>query len=293
MITHKVPSKSKKFGIAFLAFLSCTYGSDIPKQETFMPINETPRNTSKDENKKGHIKTSVQYNLPPVRKEVDLKEKESFYDLLNKRMSYNIKNNFTIMNLNDYALDSEKNRMLIEDSMADRVKNSMKRGAIQAFRQHTLELITIDDYIINRLDFFGSKMIDAFKGGEEKNTLVSPFNKEEGIPGLEKYEVSRLPRRWDWGIRPFRTNPYAFITGKIGDSRTHLRASMEDVEILWQKPLTDKYSISIGYKENLYDKEKGTGFFGISGYLKEGYISLGAIVNGNNLGFSIGYSKIF
>ncbi|MEK6892908.1 MAG: hypothetical protein AABX07_01765, partial [Nanoarchaeota archaeon] len=199
------------------------------------------------------------------------------------------KDRFNFVNFNTYLLESEANRELVFETYARYAKGGVKNSARQAARQFLLETFPVDYW----RGEIGLKFSDAFSGREERNTLVDPFNKlQEGIPGFERFEPSRLPSNWKWGIRPFRQNPYGYFTWHREVVDMHLRGDTSNLEFTAQLPINYSLSISFAVRRPWNENEKAAMFLGAGGNIFRGSFYMGGTINGAS-SFSLGYKRDF
>ncbi len=117
---------------------------------------------------------------------------------------------------------------------------------------------------------------DILTGREEKNQLADPLN-DEGTPGEEHYQPSRLPSKIAIGARPFQKKPYGYGTLRIGEWYTHGRLSAAGIPFdprlneasLALQTVLDPYHVvfSLGGKKPFKNKREPEEYFGPYGFI--------------------------
>ncbi|GEM_PF-6463941 len=178
-----------------------------------------------------------------------LKHESVLLKLLENRLSFTFTNTFSTYRALEFERERDRLGFGFPDEVTREARNAFSRGARLALREFALEEIPV----VSELKANWASMIrNTFTGYEEKENLVSPFDSHEGIPtqaGL------REPKGFKAGLRPFRTNPYAFVSwGKYDAERkpvfkTSLRVYGEDwhipkSELIAELPIRQGFSLA-------------------------------------------------
>lgn len=224
----------------------------------------------------GVKKPDTNYVEKPIRLEPEKKTKINYKELFYGRADYNFMTRFNPLSLNAYRLESISRRELMTDTLAREAKSIFKNSAEQALRETFLEYSDLNILSHGLRQRAGG----IFTGREERNTLISPFDAKEGLPGYELTE-DRLPsKRLKFGARPFRTKPMVFTTLNLEYFVLHGRTDYRRWEIDALLPLPiDKFALSVGVRRDLREGN-GEISFGLGKNLGEkGIFYLGTTFN--------------
>ncbi|KKU66584.1 MAG: hypothetical protein UX89_C0021G0012 [Parcubacteria group bacterium GW2011_GWA2_47_16] len=129
-----------------------------------------------------------------------------FLRLFENRLSFTFTNIFSTYRVPEFERERDRLGFGFSEHLADEARNAFSRGTRLALRQFAVEEIPLVSEVRAN---WASALRNTLTGYEEKENLVSPFDSREGIPTQEGL---RQPRNLKFGWRPFRTNPYAFVS---------------------------------------------------------------------------------
>lgn len=214
---------------------------------------------------------NLQYLPPTEALESPAKEPSGFWERYQATFDQNVQeqfaDDFRPFNALNWSLKlADRDSQQVRERISDTARHSLSKSVVDSFRETMLELpvmLWLKDHQTFLTDIFLNSL------GNVHEEAVSPMDPSYRAAERSWWQQLSASRTVNYGIRPFRTNPYAFLslgfrdgdrTFLLVNARYYYRLFAEHrVELAFSVPLTQGISFDVGtsYEFGQRDDQKG------------------------------------